>query len=138
MLRSQLGASLVDVGPIDQRDSGHSSEIVLVESYRPTGGPAPELELTPSELPIPPVGHLAPEVVGPGDVQVLGAVVIPADEVVFYLVRARSVEDVRRAFQEHGIASVRMVAAAWVTGSRGSAGPGGRVRSASSVSKRAR
>ncbi|TAJ99313.1 MAG: hypothetical protein EPO36_12375 [Chloroflexota bacterium] len=81
----------------------HDAELVVVESYRAAGD--------------------ATDVLGTelldDDVRVLGAVVIPGDEVVFYLVSGASIADVRRAFENRGIDCTRIVRGAWF-----GAGPG--------------
>jgi len=115
------------------------THLVLVESYRAAGDPVSPFD--PISV-IGPTSHEAehpddgsappPDAVDWGPVRVLGAVVIPGDEVVFYLVHARSVVDVRRAFEARGIGNLRMVRAAWVAVGPGRPGAGqarpGRVR----------
>ncbi|MCI0582788.1 MAG: hypothetical protein L0227_07820 [Chloroflexi bacterium] len=109
----------------------HQTRLVLVESYRAAGDPVSPFDPiavigpTSGEAEHPDDGNAPPPgVVDWGPVRVLGAVVIPGDEVVFYLVHARSVTDVRRAFEARGIGNLRMVTAAWVAVGPGRPGTG--------------
>lgn len=76
----------------------YEDDLLLVEAYGPDGRPSDRLDLLASRL---------------GDVQLRGVLVVPGDEVVFYLVTAATVEDVRRAFGGVGLDSVRVVPACW-------------------------
>jgi hypothetical protein len=71
------------------------SDLVLIESYRPAGEDTAFLDL-------------------PG-VRVVGAVVIPGDEQVFYLVASGSTADVQRLVDAAGVDAIRIVSAAWAS-----------------------
>lgn len=95
--------------------SGHPADLVVVEAYGSAGEAGAVFE---PFLPPPAATRDADggeRGTADGDrVRVLGAVVIPGDEVVFYLVSGASIVEVRRAFEARGIDSVRIVAAEWV------------------------
>ena len=136
MLRPWPQVSLSPVRRTDVTLPARQTRLVLVESYRAAGDPVSPFDPiavigpTSGEAEHPDDGNAPPPgAVDWGPVRVLGAVVIPGDEVVFYLVHARSVVDVRRAFEARGIGNLRMVTAAWVAVGPGrvgavQAGPG--------------
>ncbi|HUG47915.1 MAG TPA: hypothetical protein VMP67_05830 [Candidatus Limnocylindria bacterium] len=85
------------------------TDLVLVESYRPAADHAAFLDLF-----APARQHTLDRLAdgGPG-VRFVGAIVVPGDEVVFYLVAARSLEQVRELVAQAGLAAVRIVPASW-------------------------
>jgi len=122
-VRAPAGQSVV-VSSKTSADPQRVAELIVVESYGSAGEAAAVLEpfalepVAPSSAATGDADGGEIEIGNAGRVRLLGAVAIPGDEVVFYLVSAASIPEVRRAFEARGIDSVRIVAAEWV-----SAGP---------------
>jgi hypothetical protein len=78
----------------------HEQGLILLEVYRGAADGRPEsdaaLELTSGDA-----------------MQLVGAMHVPDDEVVFYLVRASSGDAVRRAAETAGLRVLRVTAASW-------------------------
>ena len=84
-----------------------------MESYRPGRDHAAFLDLFASSTDASEgLGRLAD---GEDGVRCVGAIVVPGDEVVFYLVASRSEEQVARLVEAAGLKAVRIVAASWAT-----------------------
>lgn len=85
------------------------TDLVLVESYRPGADHAAFLDLFTSDARAG-LGRIAD---GGRGIRFVGAVVIPGDEQVFYLVASRSMDAVRRLIEAAGLDAVRIVPASW-------------------------
>lgn len=84
------------------------TDLVLIESYRPGNDHAAFLDLFAKAR-----QSLSLIADGAPGIRFVGAVVIPGDEQVFYLVAARSMSDVQRLVEAAGLDVVRIVPAAW-------------------------
>ena len=74
------------------------ANLLLIESYRPVAPDGPVFDLVDS---------------AGADVRVVGAVAIPGDEQVLYLVAAASVAAVEDWLRRTGLESIRIVPASW-------------------------
>lgn len=87
------------------------TDLVLIESYRPGADHSAFLDL----FRVSRGDGLGRVADGAPGVRFVGAVVIPGDEQVFYLVASRSLIDVRRLVESAGLDAVRIVPASWAT-----------------------
>jgi hypothetical protein len=85
------------------------TDLVLIESFRPGVDHTAFLDLF-ARTGRQTLGTIAD---GAPGVRFVGAIVVPGDEQVFYLVATRSMDDVRRLLEAAGLHAVRIVPAAW-------------------------